>query len=183
MIDVYNAAVQRLSRVSGVRGALLVDAQAGVPVVAELAEGVSGTAVAALAASLFRLINGAGQVLGQHGFTRSYEVMNVASLAAATHASAKALAEITKAPRWEHLYHGGNELQLFLAPLKTPVEELIVIAIFDEESSLGIVQLFYHTLENQIAALPEFKVAYEATDQEDFERDLEAGLEINAPDQ
>ena len=107
------------------------------------------------------LINGAGQVLGQHGFTRSYEVMNVASLAAATHASAKALAEITKAP----------------------VEELIVIAIFDEESSLGIVQLFYHTLENQIAALPEFKVAYEATDQEDFERDLEAGLEINAPDQ
>ncbi|HEX6694596.1 MAG TPA: roadblock/LC7 domain-containing protein [Longimicrobiales bacterium] len=54
MIDVYNAAVQRLSRVSGVRGALLVDAQAGVPVVAELAEGVSGTAVAALAASLFQ---------------------------------------------------------------------------------------------------------------------------------
>ena len=54
MMDVYNAAVQRLSRVSGVRGALLVDAQAGVPVVAELAEGVSGTAVAALAASLFR---------------------------------------------------------------------------------------------------------------------------------
>ena len=39
------------------------------------------------------------------------------------------------------------------------------------------------SLENQIAALPEFKVAYEATDQEDFERDLEAGLEINAPDQ
>ena len=29
------------------------------------------------------LINGAGQVLAQHGFTRSYEVMNVASLAAA----------------------------------------------------------------------------------------------------
>ena len=54
MIDVYNAAVQRLSRVSGVRGALIVDPDAGVPVVAELAEGVSGTAVAALAASLFR---------------------------------------------------------------------------------------------------------------------------------
>jgi hypothetical protein len=129
------------------------------------------------------LINGAGQVLGQHGFTRSYEVMNVASLAAATHASAKVLAEITKAPRWEHLYHGGSELQLFLAPLRTPVEELIVVAIFDGDSSLGIVQLFYHTLENQIAALPEFTAAYEATDQENFERDLEAGLEINSPDQ
>ena len=33
------------------------------------------------------LVNGAGQVLSQHGFTRSYEVMNVASLAAAIHAA------------------------------------------------------------------------------------------------
>lgn len=128
------------------------------------------------------LVNGAGQVLGQHGFTRSYEVMNVASLAAATHASAKALAEITKAPRWEHLYHGGQDRQLFLAPLRTPVEELIVVAIFDAESSLGIVQLFYESLEKQIAALPEFRVVYEGTDQANFERDLEAGLEYLSPD-
>jgi predicted regulator of Ras-like GTPase activity (Roadblock/LC7/MglB family) len=54
MSDVYTEAVQRLSRVSGVRGALLVDAEAGLPVMSELAEGVSGTAVAALASSLFR---------------------------------------------------------------------------------------------------------------------------------
>jgi predicted regulator of Ras-like GTPase activity (Roadblock/LC7/MglB family) len=54
MSDVYTEAVQRLSRVNGVRGALLVDAEAGLPVTAELAEGVSGTAVAALASSLFR---------------------------------------------------------------------------------------------------------------------------------
>jgi hypothetical protein len=36
------------------------------------------------------LVNGSGQVLAQHGFTRSYHVMNVASLAAATHASSRA---------------------------------------------------------------------------------------------
>lgn len=54
MSDVYTAAVERLSRVNGVRGALLVEADAAVPVVAELSEGVNGTAVAALAASLFR---------------------------------------------------------------------------------------------------------------------------------
>jgi predicted regulator of Ras-like GTPase activity (Roadblock/LC7/MglB family) len=54
MSDVYTDAVERLSRVAGVRGALLVDSEAGVPVMAELAEGVSGTAVAALATSLFR---------------------------------------------------------------------------------------------------------------------------------
>jgi predicted regulator of Ras-like GTPase activity (Roadblock/LC7/MglB family) len=54
MSDIYTAAVERVSHVSGVRGALLVDTDAGVPVVSELSEGVNGTAVAALAASLFR---------------------------------------------------------------------------------------------------------------------------------
>jgi predicted regulator of Ras-like GTPase activity (Roadblock/LC7/MglB family) len=126
------------------------------------------------------LVNGAGQVLAQHGFTRSYEVMNVASLAAAAHASSRALAELTGATRWEHLYHGGVERQLFLAPLRTPVEELILVAIFDADSSLGIVRLFYDNLEQQVAALPEFMVARESTDQANFERDLEAGLEFIA---
>jgi predicted regulator of Ras-like GTPase activity (Roadblock/LC7/MglB family) len=54
MSDVFTDAVERLSRVNGVRGALLVEAESGLPVTAELAEGVSGTAVAALASSLFR---------------------------------------------------------------------------------------------------------------------------------
>jgi predicted regulator of Ras-like GTPase activity (Roadblock/LC7/MglB family) len=124
------------------------------------------------------LVNGAGQVLAQHGFTRSYEVMNVASLAAAAHASSRALAELTGAGQWEHLYHGGAQRQLFLAPLRTPVEELILVAIFDADSSLGIVRLFYDTLERQVAALPEFMVVPEITDQANFERDLEAGLEF-----
>jgi hypothetical protein len=128
------------------------------------------------------LVNGAGQVLAQHGFARSYEVMNVASLAAAAHASSRALAELTGAQRWEHLYHGGVERQLFLAPLRTPVEELILVAIFDGDSSLGIVRLFYEALERDVAALPEFMVAREGTDQANFERDLEAGLEFIGPD-
>jgi predicted regulator of Ras-like GTPase activity (Roadblock/LC7/MglB family) len=124
------------------------------------------------------LVNGAGQVLAQHGFTRSYEVMNVASLAAAAHSSSRALAELTGAGRWDHLYHGGRARQLFLAPLRTPVEELILVAIFDADSSLGIVRLFYDTLEQEVAALPEFRAARQETDQASFERDLEAGLEF-----
>jgi uncharacterized protein len=64
MSDVYTEAVQRLSRVNGVRGALLVDAEAGLPVTAELAEGVSGTAVAALASSLFRRTASASDAAG-----------------------------------------------------------------------------------------------------------------------
>jgi predicted regulator of Ras-like GTPase activity (Roadblock/LC7/MglB family) len=54
MNDSYGAVVEALSRVPGVQGALIVEADAAVPVVAELSAGINGTAVAALAASLFR---------------------------------------------------------------------------------------------------------------------------------
>ncbi len=50
----FEDVLDRLSRVAGVRGAKLVDAQAGVPIVAEMAEGIAGPAVAAMAASLVK---------------------------------------------------------------------------------------------------------------------------------
>ena len=123
------------------------------------------------------LINGAGQVLAQHGFTRSYEVMNVASLAAAAHSASGALAQMAEAQRWHHLHQAGKEQQLFLAPVRTPVTELILVAIFDSETSLGIVQLFFDRLSESIAALPEFQQHLQQTTQQAFERDLEAGLQ------
>jgi predicted regulator of Ras-like GTPase activity (Roadblock/LC7/MglB family) len=61
MIDAYTHAVERLSRVTGVLGALIVEAQTAVPVVAELREGVNGTAVAALAASLYQRTSAASE--------------------------------------------------------------------------------------------------------------------------
>lgn len=122
------------------------------------------------------LINGSGQVLAQHGFTRSYEVMNVASLAAAAHASAGALADMSGARRWTHMHHAGRERQLFVAPVRTPVGELILVAIFDSETSLGIVQLFFEQLGNTIRQLPAFQHRLNSTTQASFERDLEAGL-------
>lgn len=54
MTDAYRSTLERLSRVPGVRGALVVLADAGVPVVEELQPDVASAAVAALAAALFR---------------------------------------------------------------------------------------------------------------------------------
>jgi predicted regulator of Ras-like GTPase activity (Roadblock/LC7/MglB family) len=125
------------------------------------------------------LINGSGQVMAQHGFTRSYEVMNVASLAAAAHASARALAELTEARMWTHMHHAGKERQLFLAPVKTPVAELILVAIFDHDSSLGLVQLFFEQLTTRVSRLPAFQQRIPETTQQNFERDLEAGLYLS----
>lgn len=54
MSDPIQRILDRLTRVSGLRGAMVVDRSAGVPVQSELEGGVDATALAALAASLFR---------------------------------------------------------------------------------------------------------------------------------
>lgn len=123
------------------------------------------------------LINGAGQVLAQHGFTRKYEVVNVASLAASAHAAARALAQLTGARRWTHLHHGGAQRQLFIAPIRTPSEEVILVAIFDEDSSVGLVQLFFERFGETLSRLPVFQETAPSSDQATFEQDLEAGLD------
>lgn len=54
----------RLSRIPGVRGALVVDTDAGVPVASMLEGDVDGGAVAALAASLFQRTSSAARTAG-----------------------------------------------------------------------------------------------------------------------
>lgn len=125
---------------------------------------------------LAMLINGSGQVLAQHGFSGAYDVASVASLAAATHASSRALADMTGARRWVYLHHTGRHRQLFLAPFATPAQELILVAIFDEDSSLGLVRLYFNEFEGRVATLPELGTVRTGTSAEDFERELEAGL-------
>ncbi len=122
------------------------------------------------------LIDRSGQVLAQHGFTSSYEVMNVAALAAAAHATSRALADLTSVDEWAHLHHAGSRQELFLATLATPTVPLILVAIFDSESSLGLVQLFFRQMGERVAALPELQAVSASVDQRSFELDLEAGI-------
>lgn len=72
MIDL-DAVLRRLTRVSGVRGAMVVDGEAGVPVASELTEDVGETALAALAGSLFGRTSGAAQTAG-FGALRAFQL-------------------------------------------------------------------------------------------------------------
>lgn len=130
------------------------------------------------------LLNHSGQVLTHHGFGRSYDIGSVAALAAAAHSSAHALAELTGAGRWIHMHHAGEQNQLFLAPFSTGSEELILVAIFDPASTLGLVQLYFDRLAEAIQEIPELGRPLERGDVRSFESDLEAGLErlLSEPD-
>jgi predicted regulator of Ras-like GTPase activity (Roadblock/LC7/MglB family) len=123
------------------------------------------------------LLSHSGQVLAQHGFARRFDITNVAALAAAAHASAHALADITGAGRWVHLHHEGSENQLFLAPFRIGGEGLVLVTIFDRDSSLGLVQLFFERLVQSVEDVPELRSTLPRGDAAEFERDLEAGLQ------
>ncbi len=73
MSDAFTDALDRLSRISGVRGALIVEADAGLPVVSELQTGVDGSAVAALAASLYRRTGKASET-AQYGALKTLQM-------------------------------------------------------------------------------------------------------------
>jgi predicted regulator of Ras-like GTPase activity (Roadblock/LC7/MglB family) len=64
MSDELQRALDRISRVRGVRGSMWVSADDGIAVVQLLMEGVHGKAVAALAASLARKVSGAAAATG-----------------------------------------------------------------------------------------------------------------------
>jgi hypothetical protein len=126
---------------------------------------------------LVLLINESGQVLAQRGFARALDVMGVAALGAGINASSRALAELLGMAGFGHLHQGGAQAQVFIGPFRTPAENLIVIAVFGEDSSIGLVQVFFAQFTGQVAGLPGWSEVRPTTDAGAFERDLEAGLE------
>jgi hypothetical protein len=66
---------------------------------------------------------------------------------------------------------------VFIGPFRTPAENLIVIAVFGEDSSIGLVQVFFAQFTAQVAGLPGWSEVRPTADARAFEKDLEAGLE------
>lgn len=116
-----------------------------------------------------------GRVLAQHGFTRSVDVMTACSLAAGIHASSSELGRLLEGRPFAALHHGGGPRELFLASLASGGGELLVLAVFDRESSLGIVRHFFQAFarhaQSAAAAPPPRELLAE-----DFERELGRNL-------
>ena len=85
-----------------------------------------------------------GQVVAQHGFTRSLDVMTAAALGAAIVASTEELARLMGAARFGAVVHHGPAAELHaLPPFATPRGRWIGLVVFGPETSVGMVQLFF----------------------------------------
>jgi len=87
-----------------------------------------------------------GRVLAAHGFTRSVDVMSACALAAGIHATATELGRMVQDSPYDALHYRGAASQLFLSPLKADARLLILLAVFDEETSLGLVRVCFGDL-------------------------------------
>lgn len=123
------------------------------------------------------LINRSGQVLAQHGFDRFYDLIGVAALAAGINASSRALASQLGEDQFEHLHHAGQVRQLFLGHFDSAAGQLMLVTVFDDSSSIGLVRVFFEDFVRRIRQLPEMDVARSRVSGREFEAELESSLD------
>lgn len=102
--------------------------------------------------TLALLLHPSGRVVGQHGFVRSVDVMSACSLASAINATGGELGRMLDGAPFAELYHAGTERQVFLAAVPRAPEPLLCLAVFDENSSLGVVRVYFEELSGALAA-------------------------------
>ncbi len=128
------------------------------------------------AARLTLLMTSSGQVVAQHGFGRSLDVMTAAALGAAIVASTEEMARLMGASRFEALVHHGTRQSCMLAAFATPRGRWIGLVVFGQETSVGIVQLFFEQMVRQLSdAAPREQPAAPML-AENFEHELNASL-------
>ena len=123
------------------------------------------------------VLHPSGQVLGQHGFTRAVDVMSACALAAAIHASSAELGRQLDGRPFGVVHHAGRTRQVFLAPAPTPRGPLVCLAVFDDATSLGLVQLYFTELRAQLASVQPAPPAPAALPA-DFEFELNRNLAV-----
>ena len=127
-------------------------------------------------ARLTLLMTPAGQVLAQHGFTRAVDVMAAAALGAAIISSTSEIGRMIDAPVFKGLNHQGVHHGIFLAGFNTPRGELLGLVVYGNDSSAGLVELFFESLRAELVAAAPVEEVHEPVLAADFENELNASL-------
>ena len=123
------------------------------------------------------VMTSSGQVIAQHGFTRSLDVMSAAALGAGILATTGELARQLEAPGgFGAVVHQGERQGVWLAGFDTPRGRWIALVAFGAESSIGLVRLFFERFVTQVSAAAPTLVPVRDVLAEGFERELDDSL-------
>ena len=124
------------------------------------------------------LLHPSGRVVAQQGFARSTDVMSACALAAGIRASAGELGRMLDGRPFGELFHAGDGRQLYLAEVATPRGPYVFLAVFDAESSLGLVRLYFAELAAHLAAAAPAPAAEPHALPSGFEQELNRNLAV-----
>lgn len=85
------------------------------------------------------LIDRSGQLLAMDGVSRALDTVSISALAAAAFSSTSAMAQLLGEREFTVLFHEGLKQSIHVS---TVDEESILLAIFDERTTVGMVRLF-----------------------------------------
>ena len=122
------------------------------------------------------LMHASGQVVAQIGFQRSLDVQTACALSAAINASAEHLGIMVDGTPFRGLHFAGKARQMYLGQMPAKGTPLLVLGVFDTESSLGIVQLYLKELQADIALAAPAPTKFEPALAENFEGELNRNL-------
>ena len=122
------------------------------------------------------LLHPSGQVLAQSGFVGAQDVMTACALAAASNASASELGRQLEGKPFAGLHYSGKTNQLFLGVVPGVRGGLLLLAVFDETTSLGLVQIFFEEFRERIVANAPVDAPAGKALAVDFEGDLNRNL-------
>jgi hypothetical protein len=123
------------------------------------------------------VMTSSGQVIAQHGFTRSLDVMAAAALGAGILATTGELARVVGSERgFGAVVHQGDRQGIWLAGFDTPRGRWIALVVFGRESSVGLVRMFFARFAEQLMAAAPAPVAMREVLAEGFERELDDSL-------
>lgn len=122
------------------------------------------------------LMTASGQVVAEHGFSRTLDVMSAAALGAGIVASTGALASTMGVGALGPVVHQGSTQGVLLAPFGMPQGTWVALVVFGRETTLGVVQLFLAGMVEQLAAAAPAPAPRAPLLAERFEEELNASL-------
>jgi predicted regulator of Ras-like GTPase activity (Roadblock/LC7/MglB family) len=127
-------------------------------------------------ARIVLVMTSSGQVVAQHGFTRSLDVMAAAALGAGIIASTAEIARVMSVSSLGNVVHKGTAQSVLLAPFTMPAGTWVALVVFGPETSVGLVQLFCARLAADLAAAAPRQRPAAPVLAERFEDELNASL-------
>jgi predicted regulator of Ras-like GTPase activity (Roadblock/LC7/MglB family) len=129
-----------------------------------------------------RLISGvmlypSGRAVGQFGFTNAADVMSVCALTSAINASARELGRQLDGKPFLEMHHTGAERQVFMARCAAAGQEFLFVGVFDSESSLGVVEIYFEEFQKALVNIRPAADAPKVVPAGDFEGELNRSLD------